>query len=167
MGTLEEEIGRQRRSERAEEDDDIQREASIRPSANLRRAIADFLAKGVPPTGEYPTGGTTERSRFFGSQGITEPGWVLFYRMHEDAPGAPNVLMTAGGEIRFSAGFGEPFLPLKGSDSQLCGFPSTGDQSTAQAVILTPGTDAFDDSLIEALAGLVRSDGQTSGPVDQ
>lgn len=166
MGNLEEEIGRQRRSERAEGNSDIQREASVRPSANLRRAIVDFLAKDVPLTGEYPTGETTERSRFFGSQGVAEPGWVLFYRMHDDAPGAPNVLMTAAGEIRFSAGFGDPFLPLKGNDTALCGYPSTGDPTTVQAINLTPGTDGFDDSLIEALAGLVRSNGQTTGPVD-
>lgn len=166
MGNLEEEIGRQRRSELAEENSDIQREASISPSADLRRAIAEFLAKEVPPTGEYPTGETTERSRFFGSQGVAEPGWVLFYRMHDDAPGAPNLLMTAAGEIRFSAGFGEPFLPLKGSDTELCGYRSTSDPTTAQAIILTPGTDGFEDSLIEALAGLVRSNGETAGPVD-
>jgi hypothetical protein len=166
MRSLNEEIGRQRRSERAEENSDMEREASIGPSANLRRAIADFLAKAVPPTGEYPTGKTTGRSRFFGSQGGTEPGWVLFYRMHDDAPGAPNVLMTAAAEVRFSAGFGDPFLPLKGSDSEVCGYPSTGDPTTAQAIILTPGTDSFDDSLIEALAGLMRSNGQTTGSAD-
>ena len=166
MGNLEEEITRQRRSERAEENSDIQRESSIRPSANLRRAIADFLAKDVPPTGEYPTGETTERSRFFGSQGVTEPGWVLFYRMHDHAPDAPNLVMTAAGDIRFSAGFGDPFLPLKGSDTELCGYRSTGEPTTAQAITLTPGTDGFEDSVIEALAGLVRSNGETTGPVD-
>jgi hypothetical protein len=31
---------------------------------------------------------------------------------------------------------GEPFLPLKGSDSKLCGYPSTGDPSTPQPSIL-------------------------------
>jgi len=46
-------------------------------------------------------------------------------------PGAPNVLMTATGVIRFSAVFGDPFLPLEGSDTQLCGYLSTGDPSCA------------------------------------
>jgi hypothetical protein len=87
--------------------------------------------------------------------------------MHDDAPGAPNVLMTAAGEIRFIAGLGDLFPPLKGSDSQVCGYPSAGDPTTVQAISLTPGTDGFDDSLIEALAGLARSNGQTTGPVDR
>ena len=166
MGRLEDEIGRQRRSERAEENAGIEREASIRPSASLKEAIADFLARDVPPTGRYPMGDTTERSRFFGSEGVTEPGWILSYRMHDEAPGAPNLLITAAGEIRCSAGFGDPFLPLTGNGAELRGYPSTGDPLTARARVLTPGTDGFDCFLIEALAGLVNSNGETTGPDD-
>jgi hypothetical protein len=166
MGTLDDEISRQRRAERTREDSHREQEASMRPSANLEQAIADFLAKDVPPTGEYPTGGTTELSRFFGSEGVTESGWVLSYRVHDDVPGAPNVLLTAAGDIRASAGFGDPFLPLSVGDGELCGFPSTGDPSTARMSTLVPGTGDFDDFLIDALAGLVRSNGATTGAID-
>lgn len=166
MGTLDDEIGRQRRAARTQEDAHREREASMRPSADLERAIADFLAKGVPPTGEYPTGGTTELSRFFGSEGVTEPGWVLAYRVHDHVPGSPNVVLTAAGDIRASAGFGDPFLPLSKGIGKWCGFPSTGDPSTVRMSTLVPGTGDFDEFLIEALAGLVRSGGGTTGPID-
>jgi hypothetical protein len=163
MGQLEDEIGRQRRAERAGENSDLEREALISPSADLKKAIADFLAREVPPTGKYPMGGTTERSRFFGSEGVTESGWILFYRMHDGAPDAPNLLLTSAGEIRFSAGFGDPFLPLRKSDTGLSGYRSTDDPSTAHVTILMPGTEDFERFIIEALAGFVRSNGETTG----
>lgn len=56
MGNLEEEIGRQRQSELAEANSDIQREASINPSADLRRGDRRLPGKGGPSDRRIPHG---------------------------------------------------------------------------------------------------------------
>jgi hypothetical protein len=164
MSELGDAIDRQGRSEGAAQEHDEGERASIHLSDELRTAIADFLARGVPPSGEFPMGRTTGRSRFFETEGVREPAWVLLYRSHDGAPGAPNLLLDVAGELHFSAGFEAPFLPLRRSDRHVRGYPSAGDLSTAGESTLIPGTPGFDEAVIEVLAGLVRTGGETSGP---
>ena len=164
MSELDDAIDRQRRSQRAEEEHREEEQSPVRLSAELRTAIADFLARNVPPSGEFPLGRTTGRSRFFETEGVREPAWVLLYRSHDGAPGEPNLLLDAAGGLHVGAGFDEPFLPLRRCDRQVRGYPSTGDLSAAPDITLVPGTPGFDDAVIEILAGLVRAAGATSGP---